>query len=69
MTEKVKQALEQAIAAAESHYDGRVSIPLAEWSNLVGAIRELPSSNELDIGPPAPGEGDDLDNPEIGMRC
>jgi hypothetical protein len=24
---------------------------------------------EDDIGPPAPGEGDDLDNPEIGMPC
>jgi hypothetical protein len=23
----------------------------------------------LDTGPPAPGEGDDLPNPEIGMTC
>lgn len=22
-----------------------------------------------DVGPPAPGEGDHLENPEIGMKC
>lgn len=25
--------------------------------------------DEDDTGPPAPGEGDDLPNPEIGMEC
>jgi len=28
-----------------------------------------PDPEEDDVGPPAPGEGDDYENPEIGMKC
>jgi hypothetical protein len=30
---------------------------------------EEPEDSEEDVGPPAPGEGGDLENPEIGMEC
>lgn len=30
---------------------------------------EKENEEEEDVGPPAPGEGDDLENPELGMDC
>lgn len=30
---------------------------------------EAEPPEEEDVGPPAPGEGDDLENPEIGLKC
>ena len=36
---------------------------------LQGAGEEPASEEEEDVGPPLPGEGDDLENPEIGMEC
>lgn len=37
---------------------------LAAWNAL-----NDPEGSADDTGPPAPGEGDDLPNPEIGMEC
>jgi hypothetical protein len=34
-----------------------------------GENATYPTIDPYDIGPPAPGKGDDLPNPEIGMKC
>ena len=34
-----------------------------------GENATYPTIDPYDVGPPAPGEGDDLPNPEIGMKC
>jgi hypothetical protein len=33
------------------------------------AIVVTEADDEPDVGPPAPGEGDHLSNPEAGMKC
>lgn len=43
----------------------------AEMLEQVSLVTGEPTVNltDEDVGPPAPGEGDDLENPEIGMVC
>jgi hypothetical protein len=41
----------------------------AEMLEQVSLVTGEPTVDLTDVGPPAPGEGDDLPNPEIGMEC
>jgi hypothetical protein len=61
------EALREAGEGLADELSAIVDGPRAD--NALARWREVTGEKEDDVGPPAPGEGDHLPNPEAEMKC